>query len=237
MHYPKDSCYLKEWQQDSCPCVTLIISCSRGLLLQKTLRGATLELKQTGVWTLILAVNLGTDDDLVCPSRVWCLPYAFWLHCDRKWDESEMARLLVEYQAGHWDKGMWACWPTSDQMWYKWESLRFISEMTVSVRRLSRVFNWSLGAEECKPSTKKYPASRVASIFPRWVGKEDWNMLDMNCRGCRQRFLPLPDLSRKIEGESVRRVQKEAYQREHRGQRLVSCSSLKTCHRAHVYSS
>ena len=29
----------------------------------------------------------------------------------------------------------------------------------------------------------------------------------MNCRGCRQRFLPLPDLSRKIEGDSVRRVQ------------------------------
>ena len=28
----------------------------------------------------------------------------------------------------------------------------------------------------------------------------------MNCRGCRQRFLPLPDLSRKIEGDSVRRV-------------------------------
>ena len=28
----------------------------------------------------------------------------------------------------------------------------------------------------------------------------------MNRRGCRQRFLPLPDLSRKIEGDSVRRV-------------------------------
>ena len=28
----------------------------------------------------------------------------------------------------------------------------------------------------------------------------------MNYRGCRQRFLPLPDLSRKIEGDSVRRV-------------------------------
>ena len=28
----------------------------------------------------------------------------------------------------------------------------------------------------------------------------------MNCQGCRQRFLPLPDLSRKIEGDSVRRV-------------------------------
>ena len=28
----------------------------------------------------------------------------------------------------------------------------------------------------------------------------------MNCRGCWQRFLPLPDLSRKIEGDSVRRV-------------------------------
>ena len=28
----------------------------------------------------------------------------------------------------------------------------------------------------------------------------------MNCRGCRQRFLPLPDLSKKIEGDSVRRV-------------------------------
>ena len=28
----------------------------------------------------------------------------------------------------------------------------------------------------------------------------------MNCRGCQQRFLPLPDLSRKIEGDSVRRV-------------------------------
>ena len=28
----------------------------------------------------------------------------------------------------------------------------------------------------------------------------------MNCRGCRQRFLPLPDLSRKIEGDSVRRA-------------------------------
>ena len=28
----------------------------------------------------------------------------------------------------------------------------------------------------------------------------------MNCRGCRQRFLPLPDLSRKIEGDSVHRV-------------------------------
>ena len=28
----------------------------------------------------------------------------------------------------------------------------------------------------------------------------------MNCRGCRQRFLLLPDLSRKIEGDSVRRV-------------------------------
>ena len=28
----------------------------------------------------------------------------------------------------------------------------------------------------------------------------------MNCRGCRQRFVPLPDLSRKIEGDSVRRV-------------------------------
>ena len=28
----------------------------------------------------------------------------------------------------------------------------------------------------------------------------------MNCRGYRQRFLPLPDLSRKIEGDSVRRV-------------------------------
>ena len=28
----------------------------------------------------------------------------------------------------------------------------------------------------------------------------------MNCRGCRQRFLSLPDLSRKIEGDSVRRV-------------------------------
>ena len=33
-----------------------------------------------------------------------------------------------------------------------------------------------------------------------------WSMLNMNCRGCRQRFLPLPDLSRKIEGDSVRRV-------------------------------
>ena len=31
----------------------------------------------------------------------------------------------------------------------------------------------------------------------------------MNCRGCRQRFLPLPDLSRKIEGDSVRRVRKK----------------------------
>ena len=29
----------------------------------------------------------------------------------------------------------------------------------------------------------------------------------MNCRGCRQRFVPLPDLSRKIEGDSVRRVE------------------------------
>ena len=28
----------------------------------------------------------------------------------------------------------------------------------------------------------------------------------MNYRGCRQRFLSLPDLSRKIEGDSVRRV-------------------------------
>ena len=28
----------------------------------------------------------------------------------------------------------------------------------------------------------------------------------MNCRGCWQRFLPLLDLSRKIEGDSVRRV-------------------------------
>ena len=28
----------------------------------------------------------------------------------------------------------------------------------------------------------------------------------MNCRGCRRRFLPLPNLSRKIEGDSVRRV-------------------------------
>ena len=28
----------------------------------------------------------------------------------------------------------------------------------------------------------------------------------MNCRGCRQRFLPLPDLSKKIEGDSVLRV-------------------------------
>ena len=28
----------------------------------------------------------------------------------------------------------------------------------------------------------------------------------MNCRGCWQRFLPLPDLSGKIEGDSVRRV-------------------------------
>ena len=28
----------------------------------------------------------------------------------------------------------------------------------------------------------------------------------MNCRGCRQRFPSLPDLSRKIEGDSVRRV-------------------------------
>ena len=28
----------------------------------------------------------------------------------------------------------------------------------------------------------------------------------MNSRGRRQRFLPLPDLSRKIEGDSVRRV-------------------------------
>ena len=28
----------------------------------------------------------------------------------------------------------------------------------------------------------------------------------MNCRGCRQRFLSLPDLSRKIEGDSVCRV-------------------------------
>ena len=28
----------------------------------------------------------------------------------------------------------------------------------------------------------------------------------MNCRGCRQRFLPLLDLSEKIEGDSVRRV-------------------------------
>ena len=31
-------------------------------------------------------------------------------------------------------------------------------------------------------------------------------MLNMNCRGCRQRFLPLPDLSSKIDGDSVRRV-------------------------------
>ena len=31
----------------------------------------------------------------------------------------------------------------------------------------------------------------------------------MNCRGCRQRFLSLPDLSRKIEGDSVRRVKEE----------------------------
>ena len=28
----------------------------------------------------------------------------------------------------------------------------------------------------------------------------------MNCRGCRQTFLPVPDLSTKIEGDSVRRV-------------------------------
>ena len=28
----------------------------------------------------------------------------------------------------------------------------------------------------------------------------------MNCQGCWQRFLPLPDLSRKIEGDSVCRV-------------------------------
>ena len=28
----------------------------------------------------------------------------------------------------------------------------------------------------------------------------------MNCRGCRQRFLSLPDLSRKIEGDSIHRV-------------------------------
>ena len=28
----------------------------------------------------------------------------------------------------------------------------------------------------------------------------------MNCQGCWQRLLPLPDLSRKIEGDSVRRV-------------------------------
>ena len=33
-----------------------------------------------------------------------------------------------------------------------------------------------------------------------------WSMLNMNCRGCRQRFLPLPNLFRKIEGDSVRRV-------------------------------
>ena len=31
----------------------------------------------------------------------------------------------------------------------------------------------------------------------------------MNCRGCRQRLLPLPDLSRKIEGDSVRTVMTE----------------------------
>ena len=31
-------------------------------------------------------------------------------------------------------------------------------------------------------------------------------MLNMNCRGCRQRFLPLPDFSGKIEGDSVRRL-------------------------------
>ena len=28
----------------------------------------------------------------------------------------------------------------------------------------------------------------------------------MNCRGCQQRFLPIPDLFRKIEGDSARRV-------------------------------
>ena len=33
-----------------------------------------------------------------------------------------------------------------------------------------------------------------------------WSMLNMNCLGCRQRSLPLPDLSRKIKGDSVRRV-------------------------------
>ena len=31
-------------------------------------------------------------------------------------------------------------------------------------------------------------------------------MLNTNCLECRQRFLPLPDLSRKIEGDSVRWV-------------------------------
>ena len=40
-----------------------------------------------------------------------------------------------------------------------------------------------------------------------WLtSQKNLNLECMNCWGCRQRFLPLPDLSRKIEGDSVRRV-------------------------------
>ena len=47
----------------------------------------------------------------------------------------------------------------------------------------------------------------------------------MNCGGCRQRFLPVPDLSRKIEGDSVRRVQLISSQG---GKRLSNSANRKT---------
>ena len=51
----------------------------------------------------------------------------------------------------------------------------------------------------------------------------------MNCRGCRQRFLPLPDLSRKTEGDYVRRVaEKKIHKRfvNYFNDRLETCNFL-----------
>ena len=56
-------------------------------------------------------------------------------------------------------------------------------------------------------------------------------MLNMNCRGCQQRFLPLPDLSRKIEGDSVRMVRIVMPMKHHFGKsEWLKINLIKTMH-------
>ena len=57
----------------------------------------------------------------------------------------------------------------------------------------------------------------LIDVAETWI----WSMLNMNCRGCRQRFLPPPDLSKKIEGDSVRREGDYYFSKWARGKKIA----------------